>query len=70
LLVLQSMNLNQDDIATVRSRLREEITERECLLAAVELFEKYAASGQAPRSIKYPRSDSEKLNEAGGDRAP
>jgi hypothetical protein len=51
LLVLHSMNLNQDDIATVRNRLRDEITERECLLAAVELFEKYAASGQAPRSI-------------------
>jgi hypothetical protein len=45
------MNLTKNDITTVRTRLRQEITERECLLAAVELFEKYATSGLAPDSI-------------------
>ena len=45
------MKINRDEIVLLRTRLREEIMERECLLAAVELFEKYAASGHAPSSI-------------------
>jgi hypothetical protein len=45
------MKINRDEIATLCTRLREEIMERECLLAAVQLFEKYAASGHAPSTI-------------------
>ncbi|HEY1583783.1 MAG TPA: hypothetical protein VGF73_11865, partial [Chthoniobacterales bacterium] len=45
------MNLTLDEITTHRSRLRHEIMERECLLAAFNVVEKYAASGQAPDAI-------------------
>jgi hypothetical protein len=46
------MNPTLDEIATHRARLREEIMERECLLAALEIFEKYAASGHIPQSMQ------------------
>jgi hypothetical protein len=44
-------NLN-DEIATQRARLREEIMERECLLTALDALEKYLASGHAPHSMR------------------
>ena len=53
LLVLQCMTTTLDEIATHRARLREEIMERECLLAALGVFEKYAASGHTPRSMEF-----------------
>ena len=52
MLVLQCMTLTLDDIATHRTRLHQEIMERECLLAAFDVVEKYAASGHAPRSME------------------
>jgi hypothetical protein len=52
MLVLHCMNLTLDEIATHRARLREEIMERECLLAAFDVVEKYAASGHRPKSMQ------------------
>ena len=52
LLVLQRMNLTQHEIATVRARLREEIMDRECLLAALDVYDKYAANGNPPVSMQ------------------
>lgn len=46
------MKINRDEIATLRARLREEIMERECLLAALDVVEKYAARGHAPHSME------------------
>jgi hypothetical protein len=46
------MNLTLDEIATHRARLREEIMEREILLAAFDVVEKYAASGHGPNSMQ------------------
>jgi hypothetical protein len=55
MLVLQCMNLTLNEIATYRVRLREEIMERECLLAAFDVVEKYAASGHRPNSMQLGR---------------
>ncbi|MEP7248738.1 MAG: hypothetical protein ABI787_03045 [Spartobacteria bacterium] len=46
------MTTTLNEIATHRAHLHGEIMERECLLAALDVFEKYAASGHAPRSIE------------------
>ncbi len=46
------MKINLAEIATLRARLREEIMERECLLAALDIVEKYAARGHAPQSME------------------
>jgi hypothetical protein len=46
------VKINLDEIATHRARLREEIMERECLLAALDVVEKYAASGHGPNSMR------------------
>lgn len=46
------MNLTLTEIATHRTRLRQEIMERECLLAAFEVVEKYAANGHHPDSLQ------------------
>ena len=42
------MNITPDEIATLRARLREEIMDRECLLAALDVVEKYTARGHSP----------------------
>jgi hypothetical protein len=46
------MNLTQHEIATVRARIREEIMDRECLLAALDVYDKYAANGNPPVSMQ------------------
>ena len=46
------MNLTQNEIAAVRDRLREEIMDRECLLAALDVYDKYAANGNPPVSMQ------------------
>jgi hypothetical protein len=52
MLVLQFMNLTLDEIRVHRAHLRQEIMERECLLAAFDVVEKYAASGHRPNSVR------------------
>ncbi|HEY3664084.1 MAG TPA: hypothetical protein VGL24_13100 [Chthoniobacterales bacterium] len=49
------MNLNLDEIHTLRARLREEIMERECLLAALDVVEKYTGQGYGPNSMQFGR---------------
>ena len=46
------MTITIDEIATHRARLRQEIMERECLLAAFDVVERYAASGHRPNSAQ------------------
>ena len=52
MLVLHCMNLALEEIATHCSRIRQEIMEREIVLAAFDVVEKYAANGHAPKSMR------------------
>lgn len=46
------MPLTLDEIMEYEERLRREIVERECLLAALKVLHGYAANGQGPKSIE------------------
>jgi hypothetical protein len=51
LLVLHCMSITLDQIAELEERLRTEIVQRECLLAAIGVFRTYSAKGQWPESL-------------------
>jgi hypothetical protein len=46
------MPLTLDEIVEHEERLRREIVERECLLAAFKVLHGYAANGQSPKSME------------------
>lgn len=46
------MSLTLDEIVEHEERLRREIVERECLLAAFKILRGYAANGQGPKSME------------------
>jgi hypothetical protein len=46
------MPLTLDEIVEHEERLRQEIVERECLLAAFKVLHGYAANGQSPKSME------------------
>ena len=46
------MTLTLDEIVEHEERLRREIVERECLLAAFKVLHGYAANGQSPKSME------------------
>src|SRR5437868_5550216 len=52
LLLLQCMTLTIDEILEHEERLRREIVERECLLAAFKVLHGYFANGQGPKSLE------------------
>jgi hypothetical protein len=52
LLAMQCMSLTLDEIVTHQDRLRREIVERECLLAAFNVLHGYVASGNGPTTIE------------------
>jgi hypothetical protein len=45
------MNITPDQIAEYEERLRAEIVQRECVLAAIGVFRTYTAKGQWPESL-------------------
>ncbi|HEX3966356.1 MAG TPA: hypothetical protein VHW70_00185 [Edaphobacter sp.] len=51
MLPLQRMNVTIAEIKTEQNRLRREIIERECMLAALDVVHKHAASGRGPLPI-------------------
>jgi hypothetical protein len=52
LLVLQCMELTLDEIVENEERLRREIVERECLLAAFNVLHGHFVNGQGPNSLE------------------
>ena len=50
-LALKCMALTLHEIVEHQERLRAEILERECLLAAFNVLQEYAANGQNPKSV-------------------
>lgn len=51
LLVLHRMTLTSDEIQSRKDQLRQEILERECLLAALEVLHKHATGARGSRTI-------------------
>jgi hypothetical protein len=52
LLVLQGMTITLEEITTQQDRLRREIVERECLLAAFDVMQRYMAQRGGPVSME------------------
>jgi hypothetical protein len=52
MLGLQCMSLTLDEILEHEERLRREIMERECLLAAFKVLHGYVANGHGPKSLE------------------
>src|SRR5713226_3030557 len=72
------MPLTLDEIVEHEERLRREIVERECLLAAFKVLHGYAANGQGPKSLELgslvsallPSTSDVSLNELGAPPPP
>jgi hypothetical protein len=66
LLVLQCMSLTIDEIVEYQDRLRREIVERECLLAAFNVLHGYVANDRAPKSLELGRLVSALVSSSSG----